>query len=168
MATISNGGRSVSNGKDTQAASASVTKRLQSELMQLMMANIDGVTAFPVGDSLLTWAGTITGPAGTVYEGLVFKISMTFPADYPFSAPVVRFESPCYHPNVDVHGNICLDILKEKWSAIYNAQSILISLQSLLDEPNNDSPLNLEAAALWDNPSAFRTKLMENYQAPDI
>ena len=40
-------------------------------------------------------------------------------ADYPFKAPAVRFETACFHPNVDQHGNICLDILKEKWSAAY-------------------------------------------------
>jgi ubiquitin-conjugating enzyme E2 C len=52
---------------------------------------------------------------------------------------------------VDTHGNICLDILKEKWSAVYNVQTILLSIQSLLGEPNNDSPLNGQAAQLWDN-----------------
>ena len=58
--------------------------------------------------------------------------------------------TPCFHPNVDEHGNICLDILKEKWSAAYSVTTVLISLQSLLGEPNNDSPLNTTAAELWD------------------
>ncbi len=67
-------------------------------------------------------------------------------ADYPFKAPLVRFETPCFHPNVDQHGNICLDILKEKWSALYTVRTVLLSIQSLLGEPNNDSPLNAFAA----------------------
>lgn len=46
------------------------------------------------------------------------------------------FKTPIYHPNIDFSGRICLDILKEKWSAIYNVQSVLLSLQSLLGEPN--------------------------------
>lgn len=54
----------------------------------------------------------IERPHVQVYEGIVFKLSLAFPSDYPYSAPTVRFETPCYHPNVDLHGNICLDILK--------------------------------------------------------
>ena len=49
--------------------------------------------------------------------------------NYPFKAPTVRFETPLFHPNVDVHGNICLDILKEKWSAAYSVRTILVSIQ---------------------------------------
>lgn len=86
-----------------------------------------------------------------VYEGLKYKLSLSFPSDYPFSAPTVRFETPCFHPNVDTQGNICLDILKEEWSAAYNVRTILLSIRSLLGEPNNHSPLNQEAAQLWDD-----------------
>jgi len=42
-----------------------------------------------------------------------------------------------------------LDILKENWSAVYNIHTILLSIQSLLSEPNPDSPLNQHAASLW-------------------
>ena len=51
-------------------------------------------------------------------------------AEYPFKAPAVRFETPCFHPNVDHHGNICLDILKDKWSAAYSVRTVLLSLQA--------------------------------------
>ncbi len=54
-------------------------------------------------------------PPLQVFEGLAFKLSLRFPTDYPFKAPLVKFESPIHHPNVDQYGNICLDILKEKW-----------------------------------------------------
>lgn len=72
--------------------------------------------------------------AAQVYEGLTFKLSLYFPSDYPFTAPVVKFEAPgCFHPNVDLqHGHICLDVLKEKWSAVHNIRTILLSIQSLL------------------------------------
>ncbi|RKO87196.1 ubiquitin-conjugating enzyme X [Blyttiomyces helicus] len=141
--------------------SSSVAKRLQSELMQLMMTAAPGISAFPDSDNLLNWSATISGPAGTVYEGLKYRLSMKFPADYPYSSPTVRFETTCFHPNVDMNGNICLDILKEKWSPVYNVQSVLISLQSLLGEPNNDSPLNSEAAELWSKPEEFRLSVVK-------
>jgi len=142
----------------------SVTKRLKSELMQLMMSGSPGVSAFPEADNLLNWVGTITGAPGTVYDGLTFKLSMKFPANYPYAAPTIRFETPCYHPNVDTAGNICLDILKDKWSAVYNVQTILLSLQSLLGEPNNDSPLNAQAAQLWDKPEEYKKQLLRRYK----
>lgn len=109
--------------------------------------------------------------ASQPYASLKFRISISFPSDYPYHAPAIKFDSPCFHPNVDIaSGAICLDILNEKWSAVYSVQTILLSLQSLLGgtsgvhfqskcfrayrrpEPNNASPLNSDAANLWDSP----------------
>lgn len=70
--------------------------------------------------------------------------------------------------DVDMSGNICLDILKEKWSAVYNVQTILLSLQSLLGEPNNASPLNAQAADLWSkDPIEYKRLLMLRYRPCD-
>ncbi|CAL8335902.1 unnamed protein product [Gadus morhua 'NCC'] len=129
----------------------SVTKRLQQELMTLMMSGDKGISAFPESDNLFKWIGTVDGAVETVYEGLRYKLSLEFPSGYPYKAPRVKFVTPCFHPNVDEQGFICLDILKDKWSAQYDVRSILLSIQSLLGEPNNDSPLNVAAAELWDN-----------------
>lgn len=97
------------------------------------MSQLNGVSAFPDSDNLFKWIGTIRGPVDTPYEGYTYRISMTFPSDYPYTAPTIVFETPIFHPNVcERNGAICLDILKEKWSPIYNVQTILISLQSLL------------------------------------
>ncbi|KAJ7413375.1 Ubiquitin-conjugating enzyme E2 C [Willisornis vidua] len=116
------------------AARGAVGKRLQQELMALMP-----------------------------YEELRFKLSLEFPSGYPYTAPTVRFLTPCYHPNVDTQGNICLDILKEKWSALYDVRTILLSIQSLLAEPNIDSPLNTHAAELWKNQVAYKKYVRETY-----
>ncbi|XP_035579901.1 ubiquitin-conjugating enzyme E2 C-like isoform X3 [Zalophus californianus] len=118
------------------AARGPVGKRLQQELMTLMMS---------------------------VYEDLRYKLLLEFPSGYPYNAPTVKFLTPCYHPNVDTQGNICLDILKDKWSALYDVRTILLSIQSLLGEPNIDSPLNTHAAELWKNPTAFKKYLQETY-----
>uniref|UniRef100_A0A2P2HX34 Ubiquitin-conjugating enzyme E2 C n=1 Tax=Hirondellea gigas TaxID=1518452 RepID=A0A2P2HX34_9CRUS len=143
--------------------SQTVKKRLQGELMRLMMAKNKDLSAFPDGDNLFKWIGTIIGPEGTVYHNLTYKLSFEFPSGYPYSPPKVKFITHCFHPNVDNHGNICLDILKEKWSALYDVQSILLSIQSLLGEPNNRSPLNVTAANMWSNEEAFKKYLLENY-----
>lgn len=143
---------------------AAVTKRLQSELMSLMMAKLSGISAFPESDNMLSWVGTIEGATGTVYEGLKYKLSLKFPDNYPFKAPTITFATPCWHPNVDDRGNICLDILKEEWSAIYNVQTILLSLQTLLGDPNINSPLNGQAAQLWEDQKEYKRVLLNHYK----
>ncbi|CAA2992228.1 ubiquitin-conjugating enzyme E2 20-like [Olea europaea subsp. europaea] len=132
---------------DTQ----SVLKRLQSELMALMMSGNSGISAFPEEDNIFHWKGTITGSKDTVFEGTEYKLSLSFPSDYPFKPPKVKFETSCFHPNFDMHGNICLDILQDKWSSAYDVRTVLLSIQSLLGEPNTSSPLNAQAASLWGN-----------------
>lgn len=101
-----------------------------------MMHPTPGLTAFPDDENMLHWTATIDGPSETPYSGLIFKLSMEFASTYPYTAPTVLFKTPIYHPNVDFSGRICLDILKEKWSATLSIGSVLLSLQSLLGEPN--------------------------------
>lgn len=82
----------------------------------------------------LQWAWVHTRVSTTlqVYDGLWYRLSLEFPAGYPYQAPRVKFITPCFHPNVDDQGFICLDILKDKWSALYDVRSLLLSIQSLL------------------------------------
>ncbi|KAI7751968.1 hypothetical protein M8C21_022064, partial [Ambrosia artemisiifolia] len=136
----------------------SALKRLQKELMELMKSAESWISAFPVGEDFFRWRGTISGGVGTVFEGMEYKLSLLFPKDYPYNPPNVKFETGCYHPNVDGFGNICLDILQDKWSCVYDVRSVLISIQSLLEEPNICSPMNKEAALLWSNKQGKRLK----------
>ena len=162
--TNSQGGLPGPAGKTVGAAPAagqSVNKRLQSELMSLMMTKDAGISAFPDGDNIFHWTGSIVGGEGTVYEGLQYKLALKFPTGYPYEAPQVTFTTPCFHPNVDQYGNICLDILKEKWSAVYNVRTILLSIMSLLGDPNLDSPLNGHAAATWQNTAEYKKALLK-------
>lgn len=135
----------------------SVVQRLQKELMSLMMSGGGlGVSAFPESENIFSWIGTIEGGKGTAYEGLSYKLSLRFPVEYPFKPPQVKFETMCFHPNVDQYGNICLDILQDKWSSAYDCRTVLLSVQSLLGEPNTDSPLNSYAASLWSNQEEYK------------
>lgn len=147
----------------------SVTQRLQKELMSLMMGGGDlGVSAFPEGESIFSWVGTIEGGKGTMYEGLSYKLSLRFPLDYPFKPPLVKFETMCFHPNVDQFGNICLDILQDKWSSAYDVRTILLSIQSLLGEANTESPLNNLAASLWNNQEEYRKMVHKQYFSGEV
>eukprot|EP01096_Ripella_sp_DP13-Kostka_P003602 TRINITY_DN15434_c0_g1_i1.p1 TRINITY_DN15434_c0_g1~~TRINITY_DN15434_c0_g1_i1.p1 ORF type:complete len:196 (-),score=80.94 TRINITY_DN15434_c0_g1_i1:215-733(-) len=147
----------------TLADSASTMRRLQSELMSLMTAPPPGVSAFPNGGNFFNWNASINGVSSTPYADQQYKLTLEFPSEYPFKAPVVKFTTPIFHPNVDTSGNICLDILKDKWSAVYNVSSVLLSIQSLLGEPNVDSPLNGVAAGLWANQEEYRRVVAQQY-----
>jgi len=151
-------------GDDKGKKASSVSKRLRKELGSIMFANDKTMSAFPLNGNILSWQGTIVGPKGTVYSGLKYTLSLDFPSDYPCSAPTVKFKTPCYHPNVDQHGNICLDILNTAWSAVYDVSAVLRSIQSLLGEPNNASPLNGHAASLWDSQVEYKEHLHNHYK----
>lgn len=47
-----------------------------------------------------------------------------------------------YHPNLDLEGNVCLNILREDWKPVLNLNAIVVGLQYLFLEPNPDDPLN--------------------------
>lgn len=150
-------------------STTNVTNRLQTELLDLMTTPTPHITAFPNDENMLAWTATLTGPPDTPYQSLVFKLSMEFATTYPMTPPTVTFKTPIYHPNIDFSGRICLDILtKEKWSAVLNVRSVLVSLGSLLGEPNNSSPLNAEAAELWDKDQAeFQRKVLARHKTPE-
>ena len=91
----------------------------------------------------------IDGPQGSPFEGGHFKLQLYLPEEYPMVPPKCLFMTKIYHPNIDFLGRICLDILKKNWSPALQIRSVLLSIQSLLNEPNTDDPLNEEVNAIW-------------------
>jgi ubiquitin-conjugating enzyme E2 A len=111
----------------------------------------ESVIAGPVDDNLFSWAATITGPVDSPWDGGIFNLTMDFSDEYPNVPPKVKFLSKVFHPNVYVDGNICLDILRTQWSPTYDVCGLLVSIQSLLADPNPNSAANPEAAELHKN-----------------
>ncbi|KAL1130007.1 hypothetical protein AAG570_012950 [Ranatra chinensis] len=89
-------------------------------------------------------------PDSPYYEG-TFRFQMDFDENYPNTPPKMKFLTTVFHPNVYSTGEICVDLLGSGWSSIHDVLSLLISIQSLLTDPNPDSPANIEAANLYIN-----------------
>ena len=89
------------------------------------------------------------GPKESPYEETINNIFIQIPSEYPIKAPIMKFQNKIYHPNISTDGIICLDILKDKWSPVYTIRTIIMSIISLLSDPNPDSPLNGQAAQLY-------------------
>jgi ubiquitin-conjugating enzyme E2 A len=125
-------------------------KRLLKDFKRLQKDPPTGIQAAPQDNNVMMWQAVIIGPDDTPWEGGVFRLSLEFTEEYPNKPPLVKFLSKIFHPNVYVDGKICLDILQNQWSPIYDISAILTSIQSLLSDPNPASPANAEASQLYD------------------
>lgn len=104
------------------------------------------------------------GPKDTPYENRSFTVLIGLPNEYPFKSPSVGFVESVFHPNIDYHsGSICLNVLNQEWTPVYNLVAIMETLlPQLLTYPNPDDPLNEEAAKLLlEDIEAFRARCRE-------
>lgn len=124
-------------------------RRIQKELADIQKDPPAGCSAGPVGDDLFYWEGVIMGPADSPYTGGIFKLSIRFPTEYPFKNPHIQFLTKIYHPNINSAGGICLDILKQQWSPALTISKVLLSILSLLTDPNPDDPLVADIATQY-------------------
>lgn len=128
--------------------------RLMQDLKEARADPPPGTSASPRDDNdLFIWDASIVGPEETPHEGGIYSMRLVFDESYPSKPPKdVRFLCAMFHPNIYGDGSICLDILRaDKWSSTYTVCSVLTSIQSLLTDPNPDSPANPEAARLFES-----------------
>lgn len=124
-------------------------KRLTKELEDINKNNIPNISLGPLNDNLFEWEAILIGPNDTPYDGGIFRLKISIPSDYPFKPPSIIFKTKIYHPNINDSGSICLDVLKNQWSPALTIQKILLSICSLLSDPNPDDPLVPDIANLY-------------------
>lgn len=125
-------------------------RRLMRDLKRIEQDAPDGVTATPHPDNLLHWHALILGPRDTPFADGTFLLSIHFDESFPTRPPLIKFVSDMFHPNVYPDGNICLDILQNRWSPTYDVGAVLTSIRSMLNDPNCASPANVQAAQLYE------------------
>eukprot|EP01112_Ceratiomyxa_fruticulosa_P006896 TRINITY_DN1781_c1_g1_i1.p1 TRINITY_DN1781_c1_g1~~TRINITY_DN1781_c1_g1_i1.p1 ORF type:complete len:153 (-),score=32.36 TRINITY_DN1781_c1_g1_i1:132-590(-) len=118
-------------------------RRIQKELADINLDPPANCSAGPAGETndIFHWVATIMGPSGSPYHEGVFFLDINFPNDYPFKPPKVTFKTRIYHCNINSNGAICLDILKDNWSPALTISKVLLSICSLLTDPNPRDPL---------------------------
>ncbi|KAF7494927.1 Ubiquitin-conjugating enzyme E2 1 [Sarcoptes scabiei] len=124
-------------------------RRLMRDFRRIQDDPPPGISAAPMENDIMHWNAVIFGPPDTPYEDGTFHLKLTFSEEYPNKPPLVKFVTRMFHPNIYTDGSICLDILQTRWSPTYDISAILTSIQSLLDEPNPNSPANALAAQLY-------------------
>ncbi|CAN1344175.1 NEDD8-conjugating enzyme Ubc12 [Linum perenne] len=88
------------------------------------------------------------------------KLLFFFPCFVSVECLISDSNLQVYHPNIDLEGNVCLNILREDWKPVLNINTIIYGLYHLFTEPNYEDPLNHEAAAvLRDHPKMFESNV---------
>ena len=128
---------------------AMALKRIKKELDDMKKHPMSEIMVGPVDDNLFYWEGLLNGPEDSPYAGGIFKFKIIFTDNYPMKPPRVEFITKMFHPNIATNGEICVSILKRDWSSVQTVSKILLSISSLLTDPNPDSPLNSESARLY-------------------
>lgn len=143
--------------------SSSAVRALAMEYKSIQEEPVEGFRVKLVNeDVLFDWEVAIFGPPDTLYQGGYFKAQLKFPPDYPYSPPSMRFLTKVWHPNVYENGDLCVSILHppvddpqsgempcERWNPTQNVRTILLSVISLLNEPNTFSPANVDASVMY-------------------
>ena len=130
----------------------STKKRIESEIDNFNKDPPPNISVGPINDNdIFRLQGTILGPKDSSYEGGVFFLNILYPKDYPFKPPKVTFITKIYHPNISRYGDIFLDILRHNWTPALTVSKILLSISSLLTDPNPDFALEPEIAKLYKN-----------------
>jgi ubiquitin-conjugating enzyme E2 D/E len=125
-------------------------KRLHKEYENILSYSYFNISAQPTSiDNLFEWSAIIIGPKDTPYEGGIFNLEIKFPAEYPFRPPKIKFITPIYHPNINKSGDICIDFLRDQWTSTLTIRTSLLSICSILGDPNIDDPLVPEIANLY-------------------
>jgi len=141
---------------------AALQKLLQNQYKTLQREPVEGFCVEPDESNFLQWKIWMEGPKGSPYEGGVFQLLMTFPETYPMSPPELRFISEFWHPNVYKDGRVCISILhppgedvlsgelpEERWLPTQTVSTIMLSVISMLSDPNFSSPANVDASVQW-------------------
>lgn len=86
-------------------------------------------TKFPNPDDILNFT-LIIEPDEGMYKGGMFNFNFTINQNFPHDPPKVLCTQKIYHPNIDLEGKVCLNILREDWKPVLNLNAVIVGLQA--------------------------------------
>lgn len=139
--------KAAAEGK-TKASAGQI--RMQKDLSELTLGKGVELEFHKGSDNLMEFKVHVM-PDDGMYRGGKFTFDFKVPQTYPHDPPKVLCETTVYHPNIDMEGHVCLNILREDWKPVLTINSVIYGLTFLMLEPNADDPLNKEAAQLLES-----------------
>lgn len=133
----------VTGGKKKKKVTAAQL-RVQKDLSELSLSSTMKIE-MPDPDDILNFTLTIEPDEG-IYKGGRFRFDFKINQNFPHEPPKVKCKKKIYHPNIDLDGNVCLNILREDWKPVLNLNAVIVGIQFLFLEPNASDPLNKEAS----------------------
>jgi len=124
--------------------------RLQTDIAGLSDFDDIATIEFPEMNDLTTFDVYIK-PIEGYWQGAKYQFKFSVPSDYPHKPPKIICHTKIFHPNIDLDGNVCLNILREDWKPVLDINTVIHGLAFLFSDPNTDDPLNKEAATLLRN-----------------
>mmetsp|Transcript_10248 Transcript_10248/g.11326 ORF Transcript_10248/g.11326 Transcript_10248/m.11326 type:complete len:232 (+) Transcript_10248:77-772(+) len=138
-------------GRGKRSRQNAAELRTQKDISELDVDATPGVkTEFPDPNNLMNFKVSIK-PTEGLYKNATFTFSLSVPNSYPYDPPKAVCDTLIYHPNIDLKGAVCLNILRADWKPVLTLGSVIFGLMTLFLEPNPDDPLNKEAADLMVN-----------------
>ena len=150
------------------------SRLLAKEFQEFIHHPEPGISIGLVNDDITQWKILMEGPPDTLFAGGLFKAEMRFPAEYPDKPPKFIFKTKMFHPNIFVDGSVCISILhapgddpnpyedrSERWLPVHSARSVIISVLSMLSEPNPESSANVDAGKMYrDDPAEYKKRVL--------
>lgn len=106
---------------------SSLTGCVPPDLQELSLGSTMKMS-FPNPDDILNFTLTIEPDEG-MYKAGSFNFSFAINQNFPHDPPKVKCLQKIYHPNIDLEGNVCLNILREDWKPVLNLNAVIVGLQ---------------------------------------
>lgn len=137
-----NGGPREFNNADKHM---SMKHRMRKDMANLDLppdASLDIPTTEDGDQDLQNFTVTLKPSEDSYWNGGVYPFKFDIPDTFPYDPPTVHCNTKIWHPNINLDGNVCLNILRKDWKPVLSINHVIFGLETLFLSPNPTDPLN--------------------------